>query len=114
MAKENDYERIARELAEAGTSTLNLGPYADLVFTVRDSEHTQGKKQLHTELITGEYHKATLKLTSCPVLQPDQPWAIGVYHAVIEVWDVLHEAIARFQGSQKVLETAVPDEMKEN
>jgi hypothetical protein len=46
---EHEFDRYACELAETGTAKLHLGPDADVIFTVRDSEHGPGEKLLHTE-----------------------------------------------------------------
>jgi hypothetical protein len=112
MAEDNMYERVAGELADVGTSALHLGPNADIVFTVTDDGPAKGEKLLRAELVTGEYHKATLTLTSCPILPPGKPWAGGVHHAVVQIWGALHEAIENFQLSQMALAPAVPDDAK--
>lgn len=93
---ERPFDVVARELAEVGTSALGLALHVDLVFTVREGEHVTGEKLLHTELVTGEYHKATLTLTSAPILPPDVPWGGGVHAAVCEVWGTLSEAIENY------------------
>lgn len=108
--QEHVFDRIGRELADVGTSALNLGPNADMVFTVGDSKHRAGEKLLHTELITGEYHRTTLKLSSAPILPPDVEWAGGVYTAVCEVWGALGEAIDNFQLCRRVLDPVIPED----
>lgn len=106
--EEHAFDRVARELNTLGTSALNLAPTVNLVFTVRDSEHQTGERLLHTELVTGEYHKTVLTLTSAPILPPDVPWGGGIHTAVCEVWAALDEAITNLQVAKALIEPAVP------
>lgn len=108
---EHPFDRVARELDVAGTSAMALAPSVDLVFTVADSEHHPGEQVLHTELITGQFHKATLKLSSTPVRpSPDTPWGGGVFTAVCEVWAALNGAIRNFALASAVLDPLIPDD----
>lgn len=106
---EHEFDRIARELAEGDTATLHLTPDAHVAFTVRESEHSPGEKLLHTELVTGDYHQATLTLTACPILPPDVPWGGGVYTAVVELWNAIPEAVENFTLSQMAIGPSVRD-----
>lgn len=105
------FDTAAEELASVGTSALNLAPSIDLVFTVKDSEHAQNEKLLHTEMVTGDYNKTTLTLTSAPILPTDHPWGGGVHTAVCQVWGALEEAIENFETARALIEPVVPGEI---
>lgn len=110
MAEERVFDRGCRTLAETGLLSLTLAPNVYLAFAVHDSEHVAGEKLLHTELLTGEYHKTTLYLTSAPILPEVGSWAGAIHAATCEVWAALDEAITNLQIARTAIEPVVPEE----
>lgn len=96
------HERVARELAEVGTSALGLAPFVDLVFTARPVD-TGDAMLLSAELVTGAAHMTTLNLSTALTVRGRPPSALDVLQVACAVGDAITEAVTNLTTAQDLL-----------